>query len=190
MPTPFQAKLAETAAEQFKTYRHYHETEAPLRNQIRRYWTEIEEPFPGVGTAWSAVFISWCVFKAGANAQEFRFSPQHSVFVYWAIGQALSSGALFKGRNLTSYAPKVGDILQNNRDGNALTFADATVQSDYKSHSAIVVAEATDAQGRYLLTVGGNEDDTVGRRVVRLNANGRIRQPTPNYYISIIETLK
>jgi hypothetical protein len=190
MSSDFQIKLSAIASEQFNTYRHFHETAAPLRNQIKRYWNEIGQPFPGVGTAWSAVFISWCVFKAGASAQEFRFSPQHSVFVHWAIGQALSPDALFKGRNLTSYAPKVGDILQNNRDGNSLTFADATVQSDYKSHSTIVVAEGTDAQGRYLLTIGGNEDDTVGRRLVRLSANGKIKQPTPQYYISIIETLK
>lgn len=190
MPTAFQNKLAAIATDQYVRYRNYHETDAPLRTQIQKFWVGLGLPFPGVGTPWSAVFVSWCVKSAGATAAEFKFSAQHSVFVHHAIGQAGNPAALFKGQSIASYAPKVGDILQNNRGGNSFDFAHASSHANYPSHSAVVIETGVDAQGRYLLTIGGNENDTVGRRIVRLAANGKVRQPVPNHFISIIETLK
>jgi hypothetical protein len=190
VPTSFQTKISAIAQGQFNTYRDFHETDALLRKQIERYWKDTGFDFPGVGEAWSAVFTSWCVWKADANATEFRFSPQHSVFVHWAIQQASHPSALFKGRSIDSYAPKVGDIIQNNRGGNAYDFAFASTHADYKSHSAVIIETGTDSLGNYFLTIGGNENDTVGRRIVRLTQNGKVRQPIPNHFISLIETLK
>lgn len=190
MPTPFQNKLAAIATDQHVRFRDHHETDLPLRKQIKKYWEAIGLEFPGVGTPWSAVFVSWCVNSAGATATEFRFSAQHSVFVHRAIAQADDPAALFKGRRIEDYAPKVGDILQNNRGGNDFDFAHASSHASYPSHSAVVIETGTDAQGRYLLTIGGNENDTVGRRIVRLASTGKVRQPVPNHFISIIETLK
>jgi hypothetical protein len=190
MPTTYQNKLSATATNQYAAYRDYHETDAPLRAQIKKYWTEIGLVFHGTAEPWSAVFVSWCVAKAGASAAEFRFAPQHSQFVHWAIGHANDPGALFKGRDVALYLPKVGDIIQNNRSGNAFTFEHASTHNDYASHSAVVIETGTDAQGKYLMTIGGNENDTVGRRIVRLTSAGKIRQPVPSHFISIIETLK
>ncbi len=190
MPTAFQNKLAAIATDQYVRYRNYHETDAPLRRQIRKYWEEIGLTFSSVGVAWSAVFTSWCVKSAGATAAEFSFSARHAKFVHDAIAQANDPSAVFKGRRIESYAPKVGDILQNNRNDHHFNFDYASEHASYESHSAVVIETGVDAQGRYLLTIGGNENDTVGRRIVRLAANGKVRQPVPNHFISIIETLK
>ena len=59
-----------------------------------------------------------------------------------------------------------------------------------ESHSAIVVEEGQDNNGRYVLTVGGNEGDSVGLKRVALSAEGLIRQRDENPYISVIQNLK
>lgn len=189
MSTTYQSTLAKTAIEQYYKYNSYHETDTPLRSQINKYWDDIGLPFPGVGTPWSAVFISWCVKKAGATDQEFKFSSQHSVFVKWAIANAGVANALFVGRDM-DYTPKIGDIIQNNRNGHAYDFKYAKSNANYESHSAIVVELGDDSNGKYLRTIGGNEGDTVGRRKIRLYKDGRIKQPIENHFISIIEVLK
>jgi hypothetical protein len=188
MPSNYQSDLGATAVEQFNKYRNFNETDTPLANQIRKYWSETGFGFTSVDVPWSAVFISWCVKKAGAADGEFLFNPQHSQFVFWAINQASKPNALFKGRDPALYAPKIGDIIQNNR-GAAMTFGTAATTKSYASHSAIVIEEGMDGEGRYVRTVGGNEGDTVGRRKIKLFANGKIRNPN-GYYIAIIETLK
>ena len=80
--TAFAKKLAEVAIGQYLKYRYIREQETALARQIEAYWQGIA-PFPSVSTAWSAVFISWCVKQAGATAAEFHFSARHSSFVYW-----------------------------------------------------------------------------------------------------------
>ncbi len=188
MPSAYQSNLGATALEQFNKFRNFNETDIPLTNQIKKYWSETGFAFTSVDVPWSAVFTSWCVKKAGAADTEFLFNPQHSQFVFWAISQADKLDALFKGRDPALYAPKIGDIVQNNR-GAAMSFAQAATTKSYVSHSAIVIEEGMDGEGRYIRTVGGNEGDTVGRRKIKLFANGKIRNPA-GYYIAIIETLK
>lgn len=190
MTTIYQAKLANIAQAQFDKYRHFHETQAPLRKQIKTYWQDLKLGFTNVGVPWSAVFVSWCVKEAGATEQEFLFAQRHSIFVHQAIENAGDPQAVFIGRSITSYAPKIGDIVQNNRNGNTFDFAFAAANDSYASHSAIVVAVGSDAKGSYALTIGGNEGDTVGRRRIALTASGKIKQLSDNHFISIIETLK
>ncbi len=192
MSTPFQKKLASTAVNQFDLFRNYNETQKPLRDQIERYWEDIGLNFKNVGVPWSAVFVSWCVQKAGASDSEFTFSALHAVFVNKAIADTNNAAAKFKGHHVKDYAPKIGDIIQNNRLGNTFDFEHAKDNNDYPSHTAIVVAVASDAAGNYLLTIGGNEGDSVGRRRIALTSQGKIKQPNkyPEYFISVIETLK
>jgi hypothetical protein len=47
-----------------------------------------------------------------------------------------------------------------------------------------------DGQGGYAMTIGGNESDSVRRKVVRLDDKGRIKQRSRNPYIAVIQTLK
>lgn len=186
-PTAYVKRLASTARQQYEKFRFLKENEPPLSTQIARYWAGIGDKFPGVETPWSAVFVSWCVKTAGATKQQFKFAAAHSQFVNQAIKNASEVSAAFVGRALVDYAPKIGDILQNNRGGNRFDFAHASKHSSYASHSAIVVEVGIDNKGRYLRTIGGNEGDTVSLKEVRLDSQGRVRNPL-GLYISIIET--
>jgi hypothetical protein len=109
--------------------------------------------------------------------------------VHAAIANQRKGVGVFRGRDPADYAPKVGDILQNNRDGHVYDYAFARTHTKYVSHSAIVTEVGTDPQGPYLRTIGGNEGDSVGLREVRLTAQGRVRNGT-GLYICVIETLK
>ena len=186
--TAFSKKLAEVAIEQYFKYRYMREQETALSKQIELYWQGIAN-FPGVSTAWSAVFISWCVKQAGASATEFHFSSRHSTFVHWAIQNQLNNAGLFKAHEIKNYAPKVGDILQNNRSGNRFGYAYAKANRKYESHSAIVIEVGADSKGNYLRTIGGNENDSVGMKEVRLDPKGFVKNAN-GIYISIIESLK
>ena len=126
--------------------------------------------------------------KAGATAAQFKFSAAHSQFVFQAIANATAGVGVFHGHVLTGYAPKLGDILQNNRSGNNFDFAFAAAHSSYESHSAIVIEVGADAKGKYLRTIGGNEADSVGMKEVRLNSAGLVVNSS-GLYIAAIETL-
>lgn len=191
MPTTYARALARLAETEFDDYGHLHETTPTMQTRIRGYWAGIGT-FTNVTVPWSAVFVSAMVRRAGATAAQFRFAAAHSRFVHQAIRNADNGTGVFWGLPVTDYAPKVGDIIQNNRNGHNFTFNHARANTSYESHSAIVVEEGTDGSGRYVRTVGGNEGDRVGERVVRLDANGFIRQPstTPRYYICVIQNLK
>jgi len=193
MPTSaFAAKLAATAEAEFNAFSNYHETDPKLAARIKTYWEGLGLHFHGTSVAWSAVFVSWNVKKAGATAAEFAFSAQHSVFVHKAIANANAGTGVFRGRRVNQYAPKIGDIIHNNRNENVFDFDYAASHADYKSHTAIVIERGNDAKGAYLLTIGGNEGNSVGRRIIYLDAQGRLRQPAadPTHYICVIENLK
>lgn len=190
MPSAYAGKLATLAQQQHDAYHMEQEADPKLSKQIQKYWTDLGFKFPGVGTAWSAVFVSWCVRKAGASAQDFRIAIRHSEFVNWAIRNANAGVGQFRGHAITTYGPKVGDIIQNNRGKNKFTFAFASKNSKYESHSAIVVEVGEDVTGSYALPIGGNESDSVRRTVVRLDANGFVRQRKVYPYIAVVENLK
>jgi len=161
------------------------ENNEPLRSQIEDFWTELGFSFPGVETPWSAVFVSYCVKKAGAIAGEFEFAAAHSVFVHKAINHP----AAFEGLPIGGNAVSVGDIIQNNRGGTHHTFAFAKVHSAYASHSAIVVSCGEDANGKFAVTIGGNEGDSIRKKIVRLNEDGSIQQGPP-FYIALLKCKK
>jgi hypothetical protein len=189
-PSPFASSVAALAEQQYRQYHQTTETVSPLKEQIRAYWTSLGYAFPGVQTAWSAIFISWLMKNAGANGTEFRFSNSHSRFVYRAIRNAQSNTGLFRGHPIDTYAPRIGDLIHNNRNGQTLDYDFATAHEAYESHSALVIALGSDASGAFALTVGGNEGDTVGQRRVPLRADGKIAQRTANPFICVVQNLK
>jgi hypothetical protein len=189
MASAFCIKLAKIAEEQHSKFHLIQEDDEPLRSQIKRYWTGIGLAFPGVGTPWSAVFISWCVKQAGATSAEFLFHQAHSRFVHKAIDNAVNGVGVFHGVDVATAKPEVGDIIQNNR-GNSFNFAFAKANKAYNSHSAIVVETGTDTLGRFALTIGGNESDSIRRVRVPLTPAGTIKQRTRNPFICVIKTLK
>jgi hypothetical protein len=183
-------QLAALTRKQFDDFNEFDESDPPLRDQIRRYWEGIGFDFPGVSTAWSAVFVSWCIRTAGASPDEFKVSTAHSRFVFWAIQNQLNSRGLFRGHPLSDHRPVVGDIIQNNRGGQTLTYDFARAHEGYESHSAIVVEAGEDGDGRFVRTIGGNESNSVGRKRVALTSDGFVLQRDSNPYISVIQNLK
>ena len=101
----------------------------------------------------------------------------------------MNNTGLFKAHDLKTYSPKVGDILQNNRSGNNFDYAYAKANQKYISHSAIVVEVGSDSKGNYLRTIGGNENDSVGLKEVRLDTKGYVKNASA-IYICVIENLK
>lgn len=190
-PSPFARKLADVAFAQHNKFHMTNEADSFLCKQIRKYWDDLGLGFESCTTVpWSAVFVSWCVKSAGANAQEFRFAAAHSVFVHRAIRNAVEETGVFRGVDVSAAVPSVGDIIQNNRNGETFDFAFAATHREYASHSAIVVEIGQDSTSRFALTIGGNEADSVRRTVVRLRPDGRIRQRQSNPFICLIRNLK
>lgn len=189
MPSPFALALAKVAETEYNTFRMMDENDPPLTARIKGYWKGIAT-FPGPGTPWSAVFVSWCVRTAGAKASEFKFAAAHSIFVHAAIANRKSDSGVFQCFDVTEVAPNVGDIIQNNRGGNTFDYAYAAGHTQYASHTAIVIEAGTDADGPYCLTIGGNESDSIRRKIVRLDMNMRIKQRPTNRFMSVIKTLK
>ena len=185
----FQKRLATIAQDLHTKFALMRENEPPLAAQIQSFWSDLGMPFKNVGVPWSAVFVSGCVKQAGANEQQFRFAAMHSEFVFRAIKNLGDPNAVFLGREVGKYAPKIGDILQNNRDPDKkMDFAFAARNQFYSSHSAVVHEVGVDTKGRYLRAIGGNEGDSVGMKEVRLDASGFVKNPT-GLYIAVVETL-
>ena len=190
MTSTFCNKLAGIAETEHHRYHLIHEADDPLRTQIKAYWAAAGlDPQP-VSEAWSAAFVSWCVEQAGATAAEFKFSSAHSKFVHKAIADAAAGIGVFHGIDPATAKPGVGDIIQNNRGGRTYDFAHAKANKNYKSHSAIVIETGTDRLGRYALTVGGNESDSIRRVRVALKPDGTIKLRTDDPYIAVVKTLK
>lgn len=188
MSSSFQLRLARIAQQQYDKYHLMRESQSPLNGQIRTYWTDLGLSFPGIGTAWSAVFVSWCAKQAGAKATEFPFSSRHSDFIFKFIKNAKGGLGVFRAHQIADYSPKVGDILHNNRNENSFTYSFAEENSKYESHTAIVIEVGSDAKGQYLRTIGGNESDSAGMKEVRLSSKGRVLN-SQGIYISVVETL-
>lgn len=190
-PSPFARRLADVAFGQHTRFHMADEADPALCRQIRRYWTETGLGFTScVSVPWSAAFVSWCMLSAGATEDEFTFAAAHSVFVHRAIRDARAGVGLFHGVDIDAHAPAVGDLVQNNRLGTTFDFAHAASHSQYKSHSAVVVEVGQDSVGRFALTIGGNEGNSIRRTVVRLRPDGRVRQRAGNPYICVVRTLK
>ncbi|MDR4517661.1 MAG: DUF2272 domain-containing protein [Nitrosomonas sp.] len=190
MITKYVKKLTEIVEEQYNLYRYNDEDDPNLSKQIRKYWEDIGENFPGVKKAWSAVFVSWCIKKAGATKTEFKFHPRHAAFVHKAIENADKNQGVFRGHDISSYAPGLGDIIQNNRSDNSFDFDFAKKNKKYLSHSAIVIGKGTDRSGNYVMTIGGNESNTISKKRIQLLSDGLIKQRNNNPYICIIQNMK
>lgn len=188
IPTPlrFASDLAAVAKNQHDEFHLIDENDEPLSTQIEKYWDAIPAAFSSVEVPWSAAFISFCVREAGAKEDEFEFAAAHAKFVYHAINHP----AAFKGVSISQDSVRVGDIIQNNRLGNAFDFACAKSHDSYFSHSAIVIARGEDHLGKFALTVGGNESDSIRRVRVKLNDDGTIKQRSTSKYICLLKNIK
>jgi hypothetical protein len=188
MASAFAKKLADVALDQHAQFQFMDETDTKLCKQIQEYWKGISPGFSSCSAVpWSAVFVSFCVKKAGATSSEFKFAASHSTFVHNAINKP---GGAFQGLEITAHGPEVGDIIQNNREGAKHDFAHAKANASYASHSAIVIEVGEDTDGRFAFTVGGNEGDSIRRKRVQLDKKGFIKQRTDNPFICVLKNVK
>jgi lysozyme family protein len=190
--TPYVDSLVKIAKGEYQAFHTIVETDEPLRSRIDVYCRGIGIAAPANISkfAWSATFVSWCIKKAGATSREFTFSPTHAVFVRAAIANADAQIGVFRARPIASYAPQVGDLIHRNRSGGTITYAEARTNSEYPSHSAIVVEVGEDQAGRYAMTVGGNEHDSIRMTRVALNGAGMVAQKAGNPFICVVQDLK
>jgi hypothetical protein len=187
--TSFKARLVSVALEQFDRYHLCVASDEPLKSRIATYWADVGFEVGRGGASWSGVFVSWCVKQAGATEDQFVLSLYDSTFVQAAIRNADEESGVFRGRDPAGYAPRVGDIVQSNRKDRLYDFEYARANSEYESHSAIVVKVVRESIHPYVVAVGGDENGTVGERRVPLGPAGLISNDDGRY-ICVIETLK
>lgn len=195
MPTPFAQELAAITRAQFDRFHQQHEADSELFNAIKKWNRDLrlDDDFDPIHQPWSALFVSWCVFAAGATKDEFKFALAHSQFAHQAIKNADNEAGVFRGFPINRVAPQLGDILQHNRGGNTFNFEFARTHRSYISHSAIVVDDdphLADEQGRFLFVVGGNEGDSVRMTKVRVTEAGAIKPRANSPFICVIQDLK
>ena len=145
--------------------------------RVRTYWLE------GTSTKgvdgrnhdmpWSAAFISWVMKTSGAGSR-FRYSTQHSVYVYQGVRDLLqkNSAAGFWCWRLSEAKPKIGDVVCWSRQP-GIDY-DHQNGGDYKGHCDIVVEVDTDR----VHVIGGNVGDSVTRRPLLLTATGYVKPVT------------
>lgn len=131
---------------------------------------------------WSAAFISYVVNEAGIG-NHFFLSAGHACYIAWARQNRLNNYSLnpfwaYAATDAEAAWPEPGDILCKNREGGTLTVD--SIRCGNISHCDIVVE--VDRNLRRLITIGGNVDNRVARRVVHLDANGFI-DPTMSWAI-------
>jgi lysozyme family protein len=191
-PADYVAALIAVARGEYDAYHTITESDEPLRSRIDAYCRGIGIPPPDdiAAFAWSATFVSWCIKTAGATRQEFTFSAAHAVFVRAAIANADRQIGVFRARPVDIYAPRLSDLIHRNRSGGTVTYAEARIRSDYSSHSAVVVEVGEDRVGRYAMTIGGNESDSIRMTRVDLDAAGMVRQHAANPFICVVQDLK
>ncbi|HEY0432326.1 MAG TPA: DUF2272 domain-containing protein, partial [Chitinophagaceae bacterium] len=168
MASSFAKRLAAKAEDQYNKFHLYNEGDPPLSAQIKKYWQGLGLHFPGVGEQWSAVFVSWCIKSTGATAAEFKFAQRHAIFLKWAIKNSVDQVGLFRAHRISQYSPSIGDIVVNNQPSGTYDYDYAASNDSYHSHSAIVTERGQDKKGEYVLTVGGNESDSVRQKIIYL----------------------
>lgn len=191
-PTAHVRRLLAIANKEYGDWHRYREIDQPLEQHIRHYCRDL-----GFGQfddiqdfAWSATFISWCYKQAGAVREEFHFSEAHSVFVHNFIGNGDAGTGVFRAREISNYAPKVGDLIHSNRNRGTITFDQARRKSEYQSHSAIVVDFFKENGLAFALTIGGNESQSIGKHQLELSADGKLKRRAKDPFICVVENLK
>jgi hypothetical protein len=186
--------LVAVARDQDQRYHGMHEANEPLNSRIKGYYADLKAVAGGEFTfesattvPWSAVFVCWCLLKAGVTHEAFHFSKQHSVYVHAAIKRALANPpGVHPARDAKTIAPEPGDLIHWNRSNGKITYENAKTNADYPSHCVIVVDVGEDAKGPCAITIGGNEGQSVGRTRLPLK-NGLLVPRDEDPYISIIK---
>jgi hypothetical protein len=148
----------------------------PYTQHINEYWRVVGEKTWNGATPepWSAAFISWCFWEAGAK-ERFPYNAMHSEYVD-AIRGGKYPGLSLHDPAATAVVP--GDVIWNARGkGAPRNYAQAVARLDggdhFISHADIVIG--VDATAQTCDSIGGNVSNrdpggSVTRSTWRLNA--------------------
>lgn len=127
------------------------------------------------GLAWSAVFVSWVMAKAGAGSA-FHYASYHSEYTSAALASARDSLARnYQAYDINHITPEIGDIICSDRKKDGLcartSLSNLRTASGWNiAHGDIVV----EVHANRLIVIGGNVSDTVTRREIKLDSGGKI----------------
>jgi hypothetical protein len=180
----FAAKVIDTASNEWKFFGQqeydlagravrigHKEGEDGWFQRVGRYWAEgtNTEGIDGQNhdMPWSAAFISWVMRTSGA-ASRFRYSTQHSVYIYQAIRdrQESRASAGYWAWRLNEYKPARGDLVCWARESGV--DYDNQKGGTYKSHCDVIVQVDQDR----CWVIGGNVGDSVTKRPLPLTGAG------------------
>ena len=116
--------------------------------------------------------------KAGAGNQ-FSYSIRHSDYITKSIKNRKSNNinSAFIGYKLDEYSPTIGDLVCYARQDNV----DYDKKGKYKSHCDIVV----DIQDDRIEVVGGNVKDSVTKKILRIDSDGRLSDTSEKWFVVI-----
>jgi len=119
----FAMKFASIAQDQHTKFHLLVESNPILCKQIEKYWTDLNFGFSSCTTVpWPAVFVSWCVKQAGQLPPS-SSSLLATLSLFIRQFKMPLTIRVFQGYDITTHAPNVGDIVQNNRGDNSCDFA-------------------------------------------------------------------
>jgi hypothetical protein len=168
------AKAVEIAMGEMRRWGNGARNESTMESVITDYWRGsvgwLPKLEPGTSIsrpAWSAVFVSWVMLKAGASP---AFKPRGAHWLY--VRDALDSGPAAPVRAFAPYEhrPRPGDIVVKwrKRSTDLETIRTASRKTTIRTHGDIVI-EVTPSR---LYAVGGNVSGSVKRRAYGLSADG------------------
>jgi len=124
--------------------------------------------------AWSAAFIDYVMRMAGGG-RRFPYSPSHSDYINAARTQP---GLAVSAEPIASYAPQLGDLVCMWRANHPVRFEDLPA-GHFPGHCDIVVALRSGS----LDVIGGNVDNTVAMKHVRVGPTGLVTDPDYPWFV-------
>lgn len=182
----FKKTLVDIATEEWEFFEKgtKKERENGFWQRIVKYWkealnrTDIDDPTDVGNVPWSAAFISWIMTKAGA-ADKFKRNASHSVYIRDAVKKRKdkTADAPFIAFKIDEVTPEVGDLVCAPRQS-GVTY-DTT--EGYASHCDLVVAKRTNE----IDIIGGNVSNSVTRKTLKLDSNGKVKDNTRPWFVVI-----
>lgn len=169
------------------------ETDASIQPKLKSYWKDTVDNLYGYNhnKAWSAVFISWVVLKAG-GANYFPIDDAHSTYTFYSKLNRARPGMYFRAYRAFEVKPGRGDIVVRAREGSGANY-DKLSPDVIKTHGQIVV----DVQSDHIIAIGGNEARTghgtagvtVNRRKIKLGADGFLPCNAAQFAVIRLDTI-
>jgi len=183
----FKTKLKDTAESEWIFFEKgtKKERQNGFWQRIVQYWKEalnmnnIDTPTEVGNVPWSAAFISWVMKQSGAGNQ-FQYNASHSVYIRGAIKKRKDQvkDAAFIAFKIDEVTPEVGDLVCAPRGNQTVTY-DTT--ENYISHCDLVVAKRSNE----IDIIGGNVSDSVTKKTLKLDANGKVKDTTRPWFVVI-----